>query len=884
MRVFLTFLFALIATPALADPVTIAVAAISATATVGTAALFAATWWSAFATTLALSQAARMLAPDPDDFSNAVTGYAVSGTAPAADHQIIYGRQRVGGIVVFKETTNDNKDLHIVIALAGHEVQEIESIYLNDEEVTFDAPLSTTLAQSIAPEHYAEKTHVETEYDDDGNVESTETVVDQEAAVYCAAFLGSDTQAASSELIAASDNKWTGNHRLQGVAYIYVKLKFVPDAFPNGEPTITAVVKGKKVYNPNTDTTEYSENAALCLRDYLTSDYGMKADTDEIDDTSFIAAQNICDEDVTLSAGGTEKRYLLNASFTTGTEPQKIIDQMVLSMAGSMWYAQGKFRVKAGAYVTPTITLDEDDLRSNMQIQSRRSRRENFNTVVGTFRGAETNWFKSDYPKVTSSSFVSVDGGDEVTSNIDLPYTPTNTMAQRIAKILLYRNREQIVVNGSFGLKAFQLQVGDTVKLTNTRAGWDEKVFEVLAWTFEPNGAQMLEVKMTLQEISSTVYDWDADEDAFESNNTALADAFVVPTVGINLSTATRIIQEHVVNALIVTTSVSDQSRLDYVVVEYKPVGTDNYIQMGQGELGVFEAIDVETGFYQVRARGVNSFGIKGEFTSDIINVQGLIEPPDNVASITAEVNGGLTFLEWEPVSNLDLSYYRIRHAVETSGASFADATDSAVRVARPATSITVPARSGTYLIRAYDKLGIPSAADTSVSVVDGQLEPFTNEIEVSEHTAFSGTKTGCSVSSGVLSITDASSAPSTATYVFSNEIDTSSVRRVRATGHVKVSRGALGNQFDDLVGYLDTLAGNFDSLTIDPQEPDHNVETYIRTTDDNPSGSPTWSDWRKFKSGDFSGRAFQFKIELHSSADGVTPQVAELKAKVEYN
>jgi hypothetical protein len=54
-------------------------------------------------------------------------------------------------------------------------------------------------------------------------------------------------------------------------------------------------------------------------------------------------------------------------------------------MAGIIWYAQGKWRCKAGSYTSPVITLNEDDLRGSLQIQTRASRRDNFNRLLRKF-------------------------------------------------------------------------------------------------------------------------------------------------------------------------------------------------------------------------------------------------------------------------------------------------------------------------------------------------------------------------------------------------------------------------------------------------------------------------------------------------------------------
>ena len=107
--------------------------------------------------------------------------------------------------------------------------------------------------------------------------------------------LGSPNQTADTFLVDESAH-WTTEHRLRGIAYMYVRLAFDADVFPNGIPEITATISGKKVYDPRTSTTAWSDNPALCLRDYLTSSYGIAEDTANIDDALVIAAANVCDQ------------------------------------------------------------------------------------------------------------------------------------------------------------------------------------------------------------------------------------------------------------------------------------------------------------------------------------------------------------------------------------------------------------------------------------------------------------------------------------------------------------------------------------------------------------------------------------------------------------
>jgi len=236
-------------------------------------------------------------------------------------------------------------------------------------------------------------------------------------------------------------------------------------------------------------------------------------------------------------------------------------------------------------------------------------------------------------------------------------------------------------------------------------------------------------------------------------------------------------------------------------------------------------------------------------------------------------------------VSNPDLSYYRIRHAIEETGATWANATTAVDKVPRPGSSVSLPVRAGTYMIRASDKEGLQSSVAASFVVPADLMPSFTNTSTQTEHSTFGGTKTGCSVVSGELQITDPSTAPSEATYEFSTYVDTSAVGRrycrIRCANRRQDDSSGL---FDDLPGLFDSLAGLFDDLTGFSQIADTNILFYIATTEDNPAGTPTWSNWQQFRAGDFYGRAFKFKIVLKSTSVDVTPSVDTLQAIVEWN
>ena len=47
-----------------------------------------------------------------------------------------YGETKKSGGILFMESTNNNQDLHIVVQLASHEIQSIDSVYFGEDELT----------------------------------------------------------------------------------------------------------------------------------------------------------------------------------------------------------------------------------------------------------------------------------------------------------------------------------------------------------------------------------------------------------------------------------------------------------------------------------------------------------------------------------------------------------------------------------------------------------------------------------------------------------------------------------------------------------------------------------------------------------------------------
>lgn len=837
-----------------------------------------------FAATLALSGISMALTKKPKIPTQAsMLGRSQMVKQPITSRKIVYGRQKVSGAVIFMETSQKSKYLHMIVAIASNELNSIESVYFNDKELTLDGSGNVT-----APAQFVNKAIVKYKLG----------AADQE-------YLN----------LAQYGAIWPATATLKGIAFVYARLEYDPDAFPNGIPNVSAVVEGKKVYDPRTTSTAYSKNSALVLRDYLTStEYGVGASSDEIDDASFIAAANVCDENVTLATGGTEKRYESHGVVDTGNPPKQVIEEMLSAMAGTLHYSGGKWYAKAGAYSSPSDTLTEDDLRAGISIVTKPSRRDNFNAVKGVFLPDETgNWQPTDYASITSPTFEAEDGSERVFSELDLTFTQSSSMAQRIAKIALYKSRQQLVITMPCKLTAFKHNIGDTVMVTLDRYGFNSKVFEVTNWNFsnsvDASGNAELGVDLTLRELASSVYDWNAEETAFVADNTNLRSPSDMLTPAVSASDEVRIINEEVITVLNIDVTTSD-FLAQQVEVQAKKQSDSQYTSLGITTFNDnvrFEMIDVEDGVtYDIRARSISSIGNRSSFATTTHEVFGKRDIPSDVTNLSVNIIGKEAHLSWTPVADLDLSHYLVRHSSATSGATFATSRTIVSKISRPANTAVVPALTGTYLIKAFDKGGRESRNAAQSIVTIDSIEAGNVIQTITESPTFAGTKTDTIVVGNSLILETAndfddlaglfddaeglfdgggSNVGTSGFYNFVGvdgdaSIDLGSKFTSRVTSKFVVNRTDYVNLFDDAGGNFDSREGFFDT---DADEfGDTNAKLQIATTNGDPAGTPTYTDFRDFVVGEYTFRAAKFRAVLTSKDTSATPRVDTLEVTVD--
>jgi hypothetical protein len=582
------------------------------------------------AITAVTSWALRALAPQPSFGGAGSRGLLVNSREATAPQQIVYGEMRKGGVVTFIESTGDtNQYLHQVIVLAGHEVNSIGDIYVNDEVVTIDSNGYVTDAK-------------------------------WDSKIRIKKHTGADNQSADSDL--ESETSVTSDFKGEGIAYIYVRMEYDQDVFAEGVPLFTAKVQGKKLYDPRTSTTVYSANAALCIRDYLVSAYGLD-NSGDTNDAYFQTAANTCDEDVTLSGSGTENRYEINGVISLDQTPSDVLGDMMTACAGTLFWGQGEWHLKVGEYTSSIKTFTLDDLRGPITLDTKHSRRDNFNIVRGTFNDAQQGFIRADYPEIRSSSFITDDNGVESALDLALPLTTSSSMAQRLAKMTLFRGREQMTLSGDFGLEAFEVECGDIIALNMDRYGFSAKEFEVVGWKFRNDGdAGDLRVGLTLRETSSAAFSWTAEESDITGNDSTLTD----PTASLNIASLTTsgggrtTTDGTFINSVILSWTAPANKFITHYDVEWKAVADSNYAATTTTETSIELSPLVDGVQYIIRVRAVAVNGRRGDFVTATFTGGGDTTAPALPTAISA--TGGFKYItvEWTNPADSDLNFVEI--------------------------------------------------------------------------------------------------------------------------------------------------------------------------------------------------------------------------------
>ena len=848
--------------------------------------------------TLFMSWILRPKVPEIEDFGtnefdDFEKGILVNKQSNDANIPVIYGERLTGGVRVFMETSGtDNTYLYMAIVMSEGEINDIEEIRVDDKAVTWASALS-------------DGTEVEVGSGDSNFYKDSESLIRVEP------HYGTDGQSASSLLSTLSS--WGSNHKLSGLCYLALRFKWNQDAF-TGIPKVQAKIQGKKVKTYNASLVEqsasYQTNPAWCLLDYLTNErYGKGIAINEINLQSFYDASQVCVTQVTPYSGGSDINIFdTNTALDTS---QKIIDnvrELLKGCRGYLPYTQGKYSLIIETTGSASITLTEDDIIGGYNL-SIPTKNERYNRVIVGFVNPDRNYQVDEvqFPPLDDSGLPSADqhatmktadGGFLLEGRFNFKTITSQYQAEEMAEVILRRSREALTLGLNVSFDAYDLAIADIVNITHSSLGFSAKPFRVMGITFNED----FTIGLSLVEYQASHYTWATKTQATAIPSTNLPNPFSVqPPASVTLDdTLIEYNDGTVIVALDVTIGASPDSFVDYYQVEYKLSTDSDFIIYAQGSGLNHRVLNViDQSVYDVRVKAVNSFGVSSTYVSAQRTIIGAVEPPADVEDFACNIVGQEAHLSWTQIPDLDLAYYSLRFSEETDGtADWQNSVALVEKVSRPATSISVPARAGTYLLKAVDKLGnFSSNATAIISNVTG-VTNFNSIATQSEHPAFAGTLTNAVVTDDAIEL-DSSELFDSASgnfddettrffdsgvanadfyasgnYLFADVIDIGAKHTARITASLTQTSDNPDDLFDNRSGLFDSASSNFDGDT--PANANAHIE--VATSDDN----VTYTAFQNFVIGDYTARYFKFRVVLISRDGASTPRVSAVTVTID--
>lgn len=577
---------------------------------------------------------------------------------------VIYGERRVGGVRVFVSTdgtsttgggwktgyhpdtdtydtttsTPTNEYLYIALVLCEGEVESITDIYVDDVPITDDK--------------YTGLINYNT-------------------------YLGTDAQTMpDTHYLRQVNEYWTADHRLRGVAFLGMRFKWDEEAF-SGIPEITALVKGRKVYDPRTATTAWSDNPALCIRDYLTNTrYGKGLPSSAIDDTLIGDAADDCDQSVTLyDGGGSGKTFTCNAVIDTSKTLFDNLNTLLLGCRGFLPYTQGEYRLKIDGSSSSVMTFTTDTIIGGIQIKGE-SKDEKFNRVTVKFPNPDANWQPDTaiWPPAGSTeetTYLAEDGGVLLHEEIELDTITNYYQARDLARVILLRSRNALTCAIKTTSEALQLEIADVVSITHATPGWTAKPFQVMGMQLNDDGT----VDLALLEYDSTIYTWEVGTEQQTYPDTSLPDPFTVADISNITVTETTTLGDDgtVIPTGVIEWDASYDNLVNQYEIQYKLTSeADSEYKSIFTSVNKYEFYNAEVGTsVTIRIRAINSLNVKGAFTSASFTINGDQTAPSVPTGLTATAGIKNIRLDWTNPTDKDLKVVDVyRHTSNVSGSA----------------------------------------------------------------------------------------------------------------------------------------------------------------------------------------------------------------------
>lgn len=441
-------------------------------------AFFAAKVFVYAASAYLLNRASASLAPKARG-AGLGQGMEINYFDTGAPIRIVYGRVRTGGMETIPPLTSgaDSKFLHKVITLAGHEIDSYNYSHLDARTITnaqIGAMAFTGSDGQVSSGYYANLAWIRR-------------------------YRGTSTDSADRMLMGVESAAFY-NSRGRGIAKAAITLEYDQDVFKS-VPTITFTYQGKRCYDPRLDSSPganptnasyivWTQNPALCLCDYLMAVYGGEYASTDIDWDTVVTAANYCDVLVNIPGSTTQARYTCNGVLIATDAFESNVRMLVDCMLGRVIFRDGKWRVFAGSWQTPSFTIEKTDwLEGGLSIRFEQGRARRFNRMRCWYVDADREWQRVESLPRSNATYKTADGEDGIDAETEQLMCTNEYEAQRKSEYLLRQSRNQITVTGRLPPRFQNTALWDTGFIVFDHLGWETKTFRVVGIDMNPDGS-----------------------------------------------------------------------------------------------------------------------------------------------------------------------------------------------------------------------------------------------------------------------------------------------------------------------------------------------------------------------------------------------------------
>lgn len=253
-------------------------------------------------------------------------------------------------------------------------------------------------------------------------------------------------------------------------AMAWLDMNFIVSNELNGNPSVSAVVMGKKVYDTRTKKTAYSTNPAMCLRDFMLSKrYGLGRwiTADDLDEDSWNRVADYCDEEISfLDASGAiirAKRFELNMVIDQKNSALDWVQEILANFQGYLTLTNGKFKLHIEQQTDVSYKFNDDNC-SDLSVTPL-SLNDTPNKYTVKIIDPRNNWSSvacnvEDYADQKERQKI-------ITKEVNLNGTTSQYQALRLARF--YRDQNlacPLTLSWKTGINGMHLEPGDVVTIS----------------------------------------------------------------------------------------------------------------------------------------------------------------------------------------------------------------------------------------------------------------------------------------------------------------------------------------------------------------------------------------------------------------------------------